>query len=93
MSDFIKYYGRHKVQNNHVAQATVHNVPQNKTKILKFRVSDSLLEKIEDKCIEKNRNFSELNRILWEAYFEVEKNLAWKKEIAEWDKPRLKRAI
>ena len=37
------------------------------------------------KCKEKGKSFSELNRILWQAYFKTEKNLAWKREVEEWD--------
>lgn len=46
----------------------------NKTHALSFRVDDKLLRRIEEKCKEKNKSFSELNRILWLAYFEAEKN-------------------
>lgn len=58
----------------------------NKSIIRKFRVDADLDRMIEYKCLEKGQTFSELNRILWTAYFNVEKNTAWKKEVGEWDK-------
>lgn len=84
--DFERYYGGHKRRNNSVTQK---DVDTNKSIIRKFRINKDLDKKIEGKCLEKNKNFSELNRILWEAYFEVERNIAWKKEIEEWEeKPK-----
>ena len=89
--EFGPYYGSHSRKNKVWTQK---NVDTNKSITLKFRVNKALNQKIEDKCQEKNKKFSVLNWILWEAYFEVEKNIAWQKEIEEWEKkPKLKQVI
>ncbi len=89
--EFGKYYGLHSRRNKVCPQQ---NVDTKKDVTLKFRSDKVLARKIKDKCQEKNKKFSVLNRALWEAYFEVEKNIAWQKEIEGWDKkPKLKKVI
>ena len=91
--EFGPYYGSHKQSKDSVIQRNVlRKKTKRKTRI--FRADDELDRKIENKCQEKNKKFSVLNRILWEAYFEVEKNRAWQKEVEGWEeKPKLKQVI
>jgi len=78
--EFTHYYGSHKHRNDVVTQPIV----STKKNILKFRIDDLLLKQIQNKCKETEKSFSELNRILWLAYFQTEKNILWKKEVEEW---------
>ena len=75
---YTHYYGRHK---KHRPQKAVDT---NKRITRKFRVDPMLDRKIEGKCIEKGKSFSELNRKLWGAYFQTEKNIAWQNEVKDW---------
>lgn len=81
--EFTRYYGKHRQRQNIVIQE-----PVLQEKTFMFRAKGNLVGQIEEKCKEKNKSFSELNRILWQAYFETEKNLAWQKEVGEWDTKR-----
>ncbi len=65
-------------------QPVVIQEPVLQEKTFLFRAKGDLAKQIEEKCEEKNKSFSELNRILWQAYFEIEKNIAWKKEVEDW---------
>lgn len=85
--EFSHYYGRHK---KHSPQKAVDT---NKRITRKFRIDSDLDRKIENKCIEKGVTFSELNRILWQAYFNVEKNIAWKQEVESWERPKLRQVV
>lgn len=80
--DFTHYYGRHKHQGNVVVQESV----VRRYKKYQFWADSGLTKKIDAKCKELDKDFSELNRILWQAYFIVEENNAWKKEVESWNK-------
>jgi hypothetical protein len=79
--EFQRFHKDKKTNQKTVAQKSVDT---NKDIILKFRVNKKLADKIKEKCFEKETDISKLNRILWEAYFKVEENNEWKKEVESW---------
>ena len=82
--EFAKYYGKYKRENGVCPQNIVPH-KKRKQRILKFRVDEDLEKLIIEKCNDKEKSFSKLNRTLWLAYFKTEKDNAWKKEVEEWE--------
>lgn len=82
MYEFRVYSKKNKAKNN-VSNKKVFD-KNNKIVRMAFRTDFELSQKIKEKCQEKNKSFSELNRILWGSYFNVEFNNAWKKEVENW---------
>lgn len=79
---FEGYYGRHKEK---IKKSDKNSSDKNNKMVrFTFRVDSNLAEKIRAKCLEKGKDFSKLNRILWESYFTVEENNEWKKEVENW---------
>ncbi len=78
--DFTHYYGKHRRLNRSVVQQSV----VQRFKKYQFWADSDLTKQIENKCSELGKDFSVLNRILWQAYFKVERDNAWRKEVESW---------
>ena len=75
---FTHYYGRHRRKNITVVHSSVVQ-----TKTFQVRIGGELRKKIENRVKDTGKNFSELNRLLWEDYFKKYEDKLWQKECEE----------
>ena len=80
LDQFTHYYGRHKDKINRVAQ---NNVAQNKTKVLRARVSQSTYSRFAERCSENGITESELLRQMIDHCLKEVDNADWEEELKE----------